>query len=121
MALRMDANGYGDGAGTCLAVFAPILAGKFDATLKWPFVGKYTFTLLNQLEDRSHKTREVSITAELNIRADKEAWGFSSFTPNSELAYDPVKNTQYLKDDALYFRLSVEVADHKPWLECTAE
>ena len=28
-----------------------------------------------------------------------------------------VKNTQYLKDDTLYVGVSVEVSDHKPWLE----
>ncbi len=26
---------------------------------------------------------------------------------------------EYLKDDTLYFRISVKVSDHKPWLECT--
>ena len=40
---------------------------------------------------------------------------------HSALGYDAKKNTQYLKDDTLYFRVSVAVADHKPWLECDNE
>ena len=120
MALRVDANGVGDSVGTHVAVFGSILTGKFDATLRWPFVGKFTFTLLNQLEDRNHYTRDVSITTELNIRAHSTSWGFPAFISNSALAHDSVENTQYLKDDTLYFRLSVEVADHRPWLVCTA-
>ena len=47
------------------------------------------------------------------------ALGFlSGFIPHSALGHDPVKNTQYLKDDTLYFRVFVEVVDHKPWLQC---
>ena len=45
-----------------------------------------------------------------------EYWDFMHFIPHSALAHDPVKNTQYLKDDTLYFRVSVEVAEQKPWL-----
>jgi hypothetical protein len=39
-------------------------------------------------------------------------WGCSGFIAHSKLAHDPLKNTKYLKDDTLYFRVS----DHKPWL-----
>jgi hypothetical protein len=39
---------------------------------------------------------------------------YSDFIAHSKLAH---KNTQYLKDDTLYFSVSVLAADHKPWLE----
>ena len=48
-------------------------------------------------------------------------WGRHHLIPHSQLGRDPVKNTQYLKDDTLYFRVSVDIPDYKPWLhvQCT--
>ena len=119
MTLRVGANGCGEFKGTHVSVHAPILKGEHDADLKWPFIGKETYTLLNQLEDKNHYTLTLPIRSKHNARVGSQ-WGFSNFIPHSALAYDPVKNTQYLKDDKLYFRLTVEVADHKPWLEPAA-
>jgi hypothetical protein len=36
----------------------------------------------------------------------------------STLAHNLETNTKYLKDDTLYFRVSVEVDGLKPWLKC---
>ena len=93
MALRVDANGRG---GTHVSV------------------GKVIFTLLNQLEDENHYTKVTILDTEnLAIAGDNDAWGHFNFTPHSALAHDPVKNTQYLKNDTLYFRMEVET-EHKP-------
>ncbi len=45
--------------------------------------------------------------------------GCTQFLPHSSLCYDPATNPQYLLDDTLYFRVSVKVDNHKPWLVCT--
>ena len=116
MEVRVYANGCGEGEGTDLSVFTAITEGKYDAGLKWPFVGKVTITLLNQLEDKNHHTDIASFTA-ADKRTRTDAWGKPQFIPHSALAHDPVKNTQYLKDDTLYFRVLVEVDNHKPWLQ----
>ena len=124
MAIRVDTNGNGNSKGTHVSIFAPILKGKYDTELRWPFVGEVTFTLLNQLEDKNHETLILNLDAGDNAMAHGPtgtAWGTSAFTPHSKLAHDLVKNTQYLKDDTLYFRVSVEVSDHKPWLECATK
>ena len=118
MTLEVDANGYSRGEGTHVSVFAAILEGEYDAELKWPFVGKVHITLLNQLNDRNHLTDTLLIGTKHDMRAGHR-WGYPIFVPHSELTHDPVKNKQHLKDDTLYFRVSVEVANHKPWLECT--
>ena len=116
MVLRVDVNGSGSGKGTHLSVCALIREGKHDANLKWPFVGRITFTLLNQLEDKNHHHKVMEITRDRNAQVGS-AWGKHTFISHSKLDYDPGKNTQYLKDDTLYFSVSVEQADHKPWLE----
>ena len=117
MAISVDVNGDDSGEGTHVSVYAKFLKGEYDAQLKWPFVGKMTFTLLNQLEDKNHHWKIVNLTKKDNIQAGMPALGYGQFIPHSALDYDAVSKTQYLKDDTLYFRMSVEPADHKPWLQ----
>ena len=112
----MAANGCGTGRGTHLAVFAPIVRGVHDNTLKWPFIGRVHFTLLNQLEDRNHHVRTLNLDATRKAGVSNSTWGLSSFIPNTMLAHDPIRNIQYLKDDTLHFKMSAELAD--PCLEC---
>ena len=126
VALRVYANGNGDGAGTHVSVFAMLLKGRKNAKLKSQFIGEVTFTLLNQLEDKNHHQTTLTLTAAHNTRVG-DNWGNVKFIPHSELDFDAVNNTQYLKDDSLYFRMSVDnlyfktsdksTADHKPWLQ----
>ena len=118
MTLRVDANGCGPGKGTHVSVFASILLGRYNAGLKWPFTGSIMFTLLNQLEDKNHTVMTVTLKAANNARiGGQPSWGFAEFIPHTDLAYNKEKNVQYLKDDALYFRVFVKVAGRKPWLE----
>ena len=113
MQLEVHANGYNSsGRGVHVSVFTLILEGKYDAGLKWPFIGKVAITLLNQLEDENHRTQIRTFDATDNACATS-VWG-GRFIQQSELTQSA--NTQYLKDDTLYFRLSVEVANLKQWL-----
>ena len=118
MQIKVYPNGEGDGEGTHVSVHVPILKGDNDDNLKWPFIGTVKIELLNQLEDKNHHLMILSLDEENNACADDD-WGFSEFISHSTLLHDPVKNIEYLKDDTLYFRVSVEVSDHKTWLECT--
>ena len=114
--MEVYANGDVDSKGTHVSVYAAILDGEYDAGLKWPFVGKVTVTLLNQLQNVSHHTKVIPFNA-TSDRHVGDAWGFHAFIPHLALAHDPVKKTHHLMDDTLYFRVKVEVADRKPWLE----
>lgn len=120
MACRVYANGDGEGKGRFVSVRASLLEGKNDNDLKWPFSGSITFTLLNQLEDRNHHSCTTSLTTDHNAVVGID-WGKPKFILHSKLYYDEAKKTQYLMDDKIYIRVSVEVADKKPWLECFAE
>ena len=116
VAIIVDVNGIKDGEGTHVTVVAAFLRGKYDAQLKWPFTGRIVFTLLNQLEDNNHHQVGATLTAAKNIQVGHDL-GKSMFIAHSALGYDAVNNTQYLKDDTLYFKMSVESADYKPWLQ----
>ena len=114
MCLRVDANGNGNGEGTHVSVFIYLMRGGNDANLQWPFNGTIKVSLLNQLEDGQHHTRElwspdevsedVSGRVTVGERAVK-GWGFPQFIPQEALSYSGDKNCQYLKDDTLFFRV----------------
>ena len=118
MSIGIDPSGSGAGKGTHVSVLVDILKGDHDDNLDWPFIGTFSIELLNQLEDDNHYCKTVNFTKEQNKRAGSNL-GYGKFIPHSELSHNPFDNTQYLKDDTLYFRVSVEVSGHKPWLECT--
>ncbi len=118
MKITVYANGNGDEG--YVSVYAHVIEGEYDDKLNWPFVGKVNFELLNQLEDKDHHSMELELTPEDNISVGDYS-GCPEYIQHYRLRSYNTRclNTQYLKDDILYFRISVEVSDHKPWLECT--
>ena len=114
MSIRVDANGDGSGKGTHVSVFAQLLEGAYDASLSWPFVGTVTFTLLNQLADDNHHSNMFEFTTRHNANVGSN-WGYPQFISHSALSHDPVKNTQYLKNDTLYFRVTVKANNSHGW------
>ena len=122
MNIVVFASGYGSGEGTHVSVFANFLEGDNDDVLSWPFVGDIEFTLLNQLEDDSHLRKVVNISAKHDIRpvgGERNCKGCIKFIRHTELDYNEDEDVEYLDEwnDTLYFKVSVEVYDHKPWLE----
>ena len=118
MCIGVDANGRGPDKGTHVSVSTKLLEGCYDDQLHWPFLGTVTYELLNQLADDKHHSR-VSIFNAMDDMHVGSNRGPLNFFPLSSLSHDPATNTQYLLDDTLYIRVSVTVANHKPWLVCT--
>ena len=97
------------------AVFIQMKQGLHDSRLKWPFTGKVIIELLNQLEDQNHVKLIEFNTEGITQRGRKK------FSINSHLS-EQIKDTismQHLKDDTLFFKVTVEAFSHKSWLECT--
>ena len=115
MCISIIASGRGCGMGNYISVYARPLDGPCGNDLPHTFTGAVTVQLLNQLDDENHhsKTWECSNLKVGNVR------GYPQFISHFELPYNPVKNTQYLKNDTLYFKATVKVANKKPWLVCT--
>ena len=114
MCLRVDANGDGDGEGTHVSVFTYLMRGGNDDNLKWPFKGTIEVSLLNQLEDGQHYTRELwspdEVSEDVSGRVTWRAravsgWGYPQFIHQQDLIYKVDQNCQYLKDDTLFFRV----------------
>ncbi len=103
-----------DGAGTHVSVFIYVENGEFDDDLDFPFKGTVTIELLNQLENKNHYQMSFYVEAEAN-----DGEGSTQFITNKELGFNVTKKCQYLKDDCLVFRISVDVPSYKPWLLST--
>ena len=117
MHISVDANGYSDGKGTHIAVSTILLKGHYDDQLHWPFQGTITYELLNQLADNNHYVMQfILCISSMHIGS---SMGHHKFISRSSLSYNPATNTQDLLDNTLYFRVSVTVDNHKPWLVCT--
>ena len=115
MCLGIYLNGNNDGKGTHVSCYIYLMTGKYDDTLEWPFHGEVTIELLNQLEDKNHKKSIVSFDAFTgDIYKQRVTGGMAiagkgenKFIPHSELAYNSITNCQYLKNDTLFFKISV--------------
>ena len=118
MQISVVANGYGDGKGTHVSVYIKLLQGRNDNQLYWPFLGTVTYELLNQLTDDNHHKMVDTLTILHGMKVGSFS-GYGKFFSHSSLGHNPATNIQYLLNDALYFRVSVKVDDHKPWLVCT--
>ena len=124
MCIKVYANGCGNYKGTHVSVFAYLMKGENDDYLPWPFTGTITFELLNQLEDNHHHSRHTTYPSDNDSSQrvmDKErsgfGWGCPKYISHSDLGLNKAKNHQYLKDDRLYFKISVNAeSSSTPWL-----
>ena len=98
-----------------------ILEGKYDTALQWPFQGRATLSLLNQLDDTNHFERKIDFSKHAVMAGGN--LGFVNFISRKELVKTGPK-IKYFKDQTLYFRVLVEIPETntcKPWLDCTPE
>ena len=116
MRIEVSANGSGEGWRTHVSVCVHLIQGDNDDSLTWPFNGQVTVELLNQQENCNHHKKTISLTS----MASGEERSFTQFILHSDLERSRVfKKRLYLKDDTLFFRVSVQEIHYKPWLECT--
>ena len=115
MCLKVYANGDGGLKGTNVSVYVYLMRGDNDDNLKWPFKGSIKVSLLNQLKDGQHHTMEPWSLSD-NVPEDTSGrvtegeravhgWGYTGFIRQQDLMYCRRKICQYLKDDALFFRV----------------
>ena len=110
MCLNVCANGNGDVKGTHVSVFICMMRGDNDDNLKWPFKGTIKVSLLNQLEDWQHCSKETwspNNDGSGRVTGKERAasgWGYSKFISHQDLQ-TVGENCQYLKDNTLFFRV----------------
>ena len=113
--LKVDPNGNKSVKGTHISVFIFLMKGDNDDNLKFPFKVRIVVSLLNQLEDQNHHTREpwspeddVPEAASGRVitgERSSSGFGYEVFIPHEDLNYNSDENCQYLKNDCLFFRV----------------
>ena len=113
--------GYVDSANTYMSVHASLLEGEHDDLLMWPFIGSISVTLLNQIENNNHFTKqiwrprepsEVEYTERVRRgRYRNQSWGQIGFISHSELENVTVLK-QFVVNDCMYFRVDASAARH---------
>ena len=126
MSLLVCPNGNGTGKGTHLSCFTCLMPGEYDATLEWPFRGVVTVELLNQEEDNNHHSMTI-VYEENNFFCSRvtekphgSGLGNPKFLSHTDLYNSPIAVNSpivYIKNDTLYFRITVANKNKtKPWL-----
>ena len=114
MCICVDPNGYGDGEGTHISIFTYLMKGLYDDYLKWPFRGIITIQIVNQAGDHDHiektfqyndETQDDSTAGRVTREERSDGWGEHQFLAHSNLEYNAIKKTQYLKDNHFIVRV----------------
>ena len=113
--LQIHGNGNGSGKDTHLSVYLRLMKGESDDCLKWPLSLSIKISILNQASDSSHVSHLVTFhnaTEKTNGRVTQgtraeNCRGTSKMVPLSSLVEDPAQAVQFLKNDSLYFRVSL--------------
>ncbi len=119
LCLNVIPNGVGEGEGTHISTSLWLSVDQ-NPNLSWPLSAKVKIELLNQLKDEGHRStiEEICEEPEPNVDGFNAEYVSEMLAPHSELTLDEARNTQYVKDDCVYIRVSVELPEthHKPWL-----
>ena len=102
--------------GSYVCVLIKPKPGDYDKKLKWPMTLSLTVQLLNQHADKNHITktaivkygREKMFSSDLLVVDD-----FFKFVSLKELGWNADKETQYLKNDTLQFKV-VKIVTNNP-------
>jgi len=110
LVLMVSPYGCGHGLGTHITVSIGILTGAKDGKLHWPFVSNVTVVLMNQLSNENHYFKNLKScgNGEKDGRPGGRACMDMCYIAHSRLESDSNNNTQYLKDDTVYFKVIVE-------------
>uniref|UniRef100_T1J0A7 MATH domain-containing protein n=1 Tax=Strigamia maritima TaxID=126957 RepID=T1J0A7_STRMM len=112
MTLNIDPNGFGSGNGTHLSCFLHIMKSSMDAILKWPVEYSARFTLMDQLNTKSHHSSELYVSFLHHNYKDAVSRPLNDENPgcgiHQFIALNRLKPL-YLVDDTLFLMVEVKI------------
>lgn len=106
---------------TYLSVCLNLLKGKYDQTLRWPFIGSVDVTILNQISDSDHFEGNIEVLQEDRIQAGDYMEDVEPFILLTKLPLH-LKGSKLVEyvgdDDCMYLKVAVTVPTYRPWLDC---
>ncbi len=104
-------NGLGEGEGTHVSVYLCTIKGENDNELKWLADCTITLQLLNQHRDQDHITVSKRLQWDKPTTTTLSVFSVFSDIAHADLDWNAAKQTQYLKNDCLQFRI-IEIQLH---------
>ena len=101
-------NGHsnGDGHGTHVSVSYKLDVGNYDTQLEWPVTLSVSIQLLNQHADKDHITKVLTRTNDKNDSTADIIRIIHKFISHKELGWNAEKETRYLKNNCLQFKVN---------------
>ena len=109
--LAIDTNGHLSASGTHISAYLHSMLGEYDGDLAWPIQITAHLQLLNQRGDHGHVVQSLKCSKVAKGPGPREI--AQKFIAQSALGYNAAKNTEYLKDDCLHFRLYLKLEPQK--------
>ena len=103
LSLRPNGPLLSDGRGTHVAVYVYSLIGDHDDKLKFPARFTITLELLNQHRDQDHYSRDIQ--CEMTRGSISSGSSNKKYISHADLEWNADKQTHYLKNDCLKFRV----------------
>ena len=112
MCISVDCGGSDEGLDTHLSVYANLVKGEHDDSLRWPFRGLVTVRLVNQQRDSTHCEHDIPFVRDTPLEIAgrvtaqdiaESGLGVPKFLHLSKLAYNSSENVEYLRNDTLQF------------------
>jgi len=110
--LNIDTNGYLEARGTHISAHLYLMRGEYDDNLSWPIQITAHLHLLNQRGNKGHVVAHLKLNGVPKGSTGERQFA-RKFIAHSELGYDAANDTQYLKDDCLYFRLYLKLEKYR--------
>ena len=98
---------FSAGDGSCMSIKASLMRGEHDACLSWPFRGSIVVTVLNQLANSEHYTKEIWSASD-NPGLEYTCRPHQSFGPPWGRRYfidHFVMEQDYVFDDCFYLKI----------------
>ena len=121
MCIKVDANGWGESAGTHVSVSLRLMQGEYDSRLVWPFRGAITIQLMNHGNERDHRelTVDFNDAAEAYGAADRvtsgerasKGRGKMQFISHTMVESTTTRTRRYIINDSLTFMITKIVVE----------
>ncbi len=113
MCSRLFLNGVNDACGTHISIFFILMRGEYDAILKWPFVFKVSFTLLDQSTSDDNQYHfsdcfwsDIRSNCFQRPRSEmNEAYGIEKFVSLEQFRQN---QHRYVQNDTMFIKIKVD-------------
>ena len=112
MCLRVCTVGKGSGLGSHVSAFVHLMRSENDSKLKWPLSAVVTVQIVNFRENKNHVEMKARLSAlsesqtgVQNRDRSERGVGVHEFIKRDNLRLDVMKNTEYLRNDCISFRI----------------